>query len=126
MLKEGLNVARGMAEDAGLVFADAARSAPAADQVERSYINSLIERARHGDLGVYTLLLGARSVGVICYRALDGDAELVFGHSGGGEAYFLRSVAEGLFSEGMHTVRSNFNWPAPHGFISAARDMGSS
>lgn len=124
MLKEGLKVARGMADDIGPVFAEAARSVPIADQAERSYISNLIERARQGDLGIYTLLLGARSVGVICYKTLDGDAELVFGHAGGSEAYFLGSVAEGLFSEGIHTVRSNFNWPAPRGFISAARDMG--
>jgi GNAT superfamily N-acetyltransferase len=65
-------------------------------------------------------------VGTICYKALDGDAELVFGHvvDGSPEAYFLESVVRGLFDGGVHTVRSNFNWPEPGGFIRAAQAMG--
>lgn len=122
----GLTVARGMTEGIGHVFSDAARTVPITDQVERSYINNLMERARHGDVGIYTLLSGVHVSGVILYRSLDGDAELVFGHvvGGSGEAFFLKNVVDGLFSEGMHTVRSNFTWPDPGGFIPAAKDMG--
>ena len=121
----GLNVIKGSVEGVGHVFADAAHTVPVTDQVERGYIHHLIDRVRRGDLGMYTLLSGTKAVGVICYKALDGDAELVFGHSmGAGEAFFLKSVTDSLFSEGMHTVRSNFNWPDPRGFIPAANGMG--
>ncbi|HTY91690.1 MAG TPA: GNAT family N-acetyltransferase [Methanocella sp.] len=119
-------VGRGTTEGIGHVFSDAARTVPVTDLSERRYINNLMDRARQGELGVYTLMRDGHVSGVICYRALDGDAELVFGHVIGGscEAFFLKGAVDGLFSEGMHTIRSNFNWPDPRGFIPAARDLG--
>jgi ribosomal protein S18 acetylase RimI-like enzyme len=122
---DGPVVTRDITDDIGGVFADAAGKVPIADQAERTYINCLLDRARRGELGIFVLSSGARAVGAICYRALDGDAELVFGHTmAGNEDFFLETAARCLFSDGIHTVRSNFNWPDSRGFIEAARDMG--
>lgn len=120
----GLEVSRGVTEDMGGVFADAA--VPAVDAAERAYIHCLLDRVRQGELGVYALSARCRTLGAMCYKALDGDAELVFGHviDGGAEAYFLESVVRGLFDDDVHTVRSNFNWPEPGGFINGAQAMG--
>ncbi len=119
----GLEVTRGVTEDMADVFSDAASRACAA---EGAYIRCLLDRVRQGELGVYALSARCRTAGAICYKELDGDAELVFGHVAGGgpEAYFLEAVARDLFAGGVHTVRSNFNWPEPDAFILAARAMG--
>lgn len=118
-------VERGVTEGIGPVFADAARTVPVTETAARGYIHGLMERARRGDLGIYTLLAGGHAGGVILYQAIDGDADLVFGHvTGGGEALLLGRAVDGLFRDGMHTVRSNFTWPDPRGFIPAARAMG--
>jgi GNAT superfamily N-acetyltransferase len=120
---EGMEVSAGVTEDMEDVFSDAASRVDAA---EGAYIHCLLDRARRGELGVYALSARRRTVGAICYKALDGDAELVFGHviGGGPEAYFFESVVGKLFDDGAHTVRSNFNWPGPDGFIRAAQAMG--
>jgi GNAT superfamily N-acetyltransferase len=120
---EGLEVSRGATEDLDDVFCDAASRA---DALDAAYIRSLAGRVRQGELGVYALSARCRTAGAICYKALDGDVELVFGYvvNGGPEAYFLESVVRGLFEDGMHTVRSNFNWPEADGFERAARAMG--
>jgi ribosomal protein S18 acetylase RimI-like enzyme len=124
MLDHILEIGKGVTEGIGDVFADAAASVQ--DPAERAYIRSLLDRARQGELGVYTLSARCRTIGAICYRAMDGDAELAFGHmaSGDAEAYFLEGVVKALFADGVHTVRSNFNWPEPAGFIKAAVAMG--
>ncbi len=118
-----LEVSRGITEDMEGVFVDAARRAGAA---EGTYVRCLLERARAGELGVFALSARCRTVGAICYKVLDGDAELVFGHAvtGDPEAYFLESVVRDLFRGGAHTVRSNFNWPDADGFIRGAQAMG--
>ncbi len=119
----GLEVVRGAAENVRDVFEDASRCAPPEDS---AYISYLMEMAMRGDVCVYSLLARCRTIGVICYRMLDGDAELAFGHAieGDVEPYFLKSVVKDLFSSGAHTVRSNFNWPVPWGFIRGAEGMG--
>ncbi|MDI6896448.1 GNAT family N-acetyltransferase [Methanocella conradii] len=119
----GLEVARGAAEDIRDVFADAARCAPPEDS---AYISYLLDMAIRGDIGVYSLSARCHTIGAICYRMLDGDAELAFGHViwGDTEPYFLESVVKDLFNSGAHTVRSNFNWPAPWSFIRGAEAMG--
>jgi len=119
----GMEVSVGATEDMEDVFVDAAGRVDAA---EGAYIHCLLDRVRQGELGVYALSARCRTTGAICYKALDGDAELVFGHvvDGGPEAYFLESVVRGLFGGGIHTVRSNFNWPEPGGFVRAAQATG--
>ncbi|HTX44317.1 MAG TPA: GNAT family N-acetyltransferase, partial [Methanocella sp.] len=120
----GMEVSRGATEDLGDVFTDAAARVSAA---EGAYIRCLLERVGSGELGVYALSARCRTTGAICYKVLDGDAELVFGHvvEGDSEAYFLEAVVRSLFDEeGVHTVRSNFNWPEPGGFILGARALG--
>lgn len=117
----GMEVSRGATEDIGDVFSDAAIKT-----AEGAYVHCLLDRVRQGELGVYALSARCRTVGAVCYTALDGDAELVFGHviGGGPEAYFLESTVGELFESGIHTVRSNFNWPEPEGFIRGAQAMG--
>jgi ribosomal protein S18 acetylase RimI-like enzyme len=119
----GVEVIRGAAENLRDVFEDAARCAPPEDE---AYISYLMEMAIRGNVCVYSLLARCHAIGVICYRMLDGDAELAFGHATRGdvEPYFLRFVVKDLFSSGAHTVRSNFNWPVPWGFIRGAEEMG--
>jgi ribosomal protein S18 acetylase RimI-like enzyme len=124
----GLEFGKGLTEDAADVFTDAVNAVPASDTSERAYIRVLHDRVQQGELGIYTLSARCRTVGVICYRSLDGDAELVFGHllatAGNAEGYFMRSAVDDLFSGDVHTVRSNFNWPEPHSFVRAARRIG--
>jgi ribosomal protein S18 acetylase RimI-like enzyme len=94
---------------------------------ERAYIRGLPHRIRRGDLGIYTLSQGGRVIGAICYRLIDGDAELVFGSLLLGceyEEYFLRRVVNDLFSSGVHTIRSGLAWPRAAGFTKAAMQMG--
>ncbi len=124
----GLEIRKGATEDVGNVFTAAARSVSITDTVEHSYINSLLDRSKRGELGLYALMAGCRTVGAMCYRELDRDAELVFGHvlagAGDVEGYFLESVVDDLFEKGIHTVRTNFNWPEPHRFTEEARALG--
>jgi len=117
---DGMEVSRGITEDMEDVFSDAAMQVNAA---EGAYIRCLLGRVKKGELGVYALSARCRTEGAVCYKVLDGDAELVFGHvvGGGPEAYFLEAVVRGLFDDGVHTVRSNFNWPEPGGFIRGAQ-----
>ena len=61
------------------VFDEAVNEFSISEYTERAYIRGLPGRIRRGDLGVYTLSLCGRFIGVICYRPVDGDAELVFG-----------------------------------------------
>jgi GNAT superfamily N-acetyltransferase len=120
----GLEVSRAITDDVGDVLEDAAMAVQ--DPAERAYIHCLVDRARSGELGIYTLSARCRTTGAIFYRSLDGDADLVFGHvvDGSGEAFFLGSVTDGLFSQGIHTIRSNFSWPEPGAFIREARALG--
>ena len=109
------------------VFDEAVNEFSISEYSERAYIRGLPGRIRRGDLGIYTLSLCGRFIGVICYRPVDGDTELVFGSLLQGfeyEDYFLRSAVEYLFSSGTHTVRSGLAWPRPAGFIEAAVRMG--
>lgn len=109
------------------VFDEAVNEFSISEYSERAYIRGLPGRIRRGDLGIYTLSLDGRCIGVICYRGIDGDTELVFGSLLPGfehEDYFLRRVAEDLFSSGTHTVRSGLAWPRATGFIKAAICMG--
>ena len=119
----GLEVIRGADENLRDEFEDAARCAPPEDE---AYISYLMDTTIRGNVCVYSLLARCHTIGVICYRMLDGDAELAFGHATRGdvEPYFLKSVVKELFSSGAHTVRSNFNWPVPWGFIRGAEEMG--
>jgi|GEM_PF-6240480 len=122
-----LIIGKAITDDAADVFADAIRWVPVSDTSERAYINVLLDRVRCGELGIYTLSAGCKTVGVICHRALDGDVELVFGHLLGETrdvAYFLEAAVQDLFNGGAHTVRSNFTWPEPHEFIKAATSLG--
>jgi ribosomal protein S18 acetylase RimI-like enzyme len=109
------------------VFEEAAKEFSISEFSERAYIRGLPGRIRRGDLGVYTLSLCSRVIGAICYRPIDGDAELVFGSLLPGyeyEEYFLRRVADDLFSSGVHTIRSGLAWPRAAGFTKAASSMG--
>ena len=109
------------------IFDEAAKEFSISEYSERAYIRGLPGRIRRGDLGVYTLSLRGRFIGAICYRSIDGDAELVFGSLLPGfeyEDYFLRRVVEDLFSSGAHTVRSGLTWPRAAGFIKSAVRMG--
>lgn len=117
----GLDVSRGATEDIDGVFLEAARNS-----TEGAYVRCLLDRVRKGELDVYVLSARCRTIGAICYKVLDGDAELIFGHvvEGGAEAFFFESVVRGLFDEGAHTVRSNLNWPDPDAFVRAALAMG--
>ncbi len=124
----GLEFGKGITEDAADVFTDAVNAVPVSDKSERAYTRVLFDRVQQGELGIYTLSARCRTVGVICYRSLDGDVELVFGHllatAGNAEGYFLKEAVNDLFTCDVHTIRSNFNWPDPHGFVRAARRMG--
>lgn len=109
------------------VFDEAVKEFSVSEYSERAYIRGLPGRIRRGDLGIYTLSLCGRFIGAICYRLVDGDAELVFGSLLSGfeyEEYFLRRVVDNLFSSGVHTVRSGLAWPHGEGFIEAAMRMG--
>lgn len=129
-----MEVNAGECMDLGVVLTDGAARLveeavdrlPATEYAERAYVRGLIGRIRRGELGVYTLSAGGRAVGVVCYRLLDGDAELVFGNMAatGCEGCFLRRIADDLFSSGTHTIRSGFAWPHASGFIAAAERMG--
>jgi GNAT superfamily N-acetyltransferase len=118
---DGLDVSRGATDDLDGVFIEAARMT-----MEGPYVLCLLDRVRAGELGVYVLSARCRTIGAICYKVLDGDAELIFGHAidGGAEAFFFEGVVRGLFESGAHTVRSNFNWPEPDAFVRAALAMG--
>lgn len=123
---EGMDLGAVLTDGAARLFEEAVDRLPDTEYAERAYIRGLIGRIRRGELGVYTLSAGGRAVGVVCYRLLDGDAELVFGSvaATGCEGYFLRRVADDLFSSGAHTIRSGFTWPHASGFIGAAELMG--
>lgn len=123
-----IEVGNSLTEDAADVFDDAVNILPSAEISEQEYIRVMLIRVQQGELGIYTLSALGRTVGVICYRVLDGDVELVFGHLLAAardlEGVFLERAVNGLFGAGTHTVRSNFTWPRPAGFIKAANAMG--
>jgi ribosomal protein S18 acetylase RimI-like enzyme len=123
-----MEVGNSLTEDAANVFDDAVNAISPDDMSEQDYIREMLSRVRQGQLGIYTLSACHRTVGVICYRILDGDAELIFGHllaaAGDRERFFLERTVNGLFNDGAHTVRGNFTWPRPAGFIKAANAMG--
>jgi GNAT superfamily N-acetyltransferase len=117
-----------LTEDTALVFEDAAGAVSPSDASEQEYIRLILARVQRGELGIFTLSASGHTVGVLCHRVLDGDAELVFGHllaaASGREEFFLGRAVDGLFAAGAHTVRSNFTWPRPSGFIPAAGALG--
>lgn len=116
-----------LTDSAVRVFDEAINEFSITEFSERAYIRGLLGRLRRGDLGIYTLSRGGNVIGAICYRMIDGDAELVFGSLLQGceyEEYFLRRVVNDLFSSGVHTIRSGLAWPRAAGFTKAAVQMG--
>ena len=116
-----------LTDSAVRVFDEAINEFSITEFSERAYIRGLLGRIRRGDLGIYTLSRGGNVIGAICYRMIDGDAELVFGSLLQGceyEEYFLRRVVNDLFSSGVHTIRSGLAWPRAAGFTKAAVQMG--
>lgn len=125
---DGLELGKELTDEAICVFEEAIGSLPVMEHGERAYVRGLAGRIKRGELGIYTLSARCHMVGVICYRLIDGDAELVFGNTLAGsdvdEGYFLQRIVNDLFSVGAHTIRSGFTWPHAANFISAAVRMG--
>lgn len=105
-----------------------AASRLAAGEIERLYICGLIDRVRRGDLSVYSLLCGGEVAGAICYRSVDGEAELIHGFVApeheGAEGVFLGMVTEALARSGTRVIRSGFGWPGQARFSGAAAAAG--
>lgn len=97
-------------------------------EVERAYAGGLMQRARSGDLGAYTLMARGDVAGVIFYRAIENEADLVYGYVRaslrGAEEHFLNNVISALSMTGVNIIRSGFSWPVPEGFIGAALRKG--
>lgn len=123
------DVMAGLHDNAPDVFLDAIRSLPRQDDTKDiDYISGITPRVRSGELFAFTLLDHGCPVGVICYKARDGEADLVFGHVmclfKGIERFFLSAVVVSLLHSGVKAIRSGFRWPSPKAFIGAATDMG--
>ncbi|WP_230741378.1 GNAT family N-acetyltransferase [Methanooceanicella nereidis] len=95
---------------------------------ERAYVSGLVKRMERGEISAFTLSHQGKTIGVIFYRMLEQEAELIFGYLlaeyRGAERYFLSNIVNGLQTFGIHIVRSSFTWPDSEGFIRAAADMG--
>jgi ribosomal protein S18 acetylase RimI-like enzyme len=124
---DGFVVGTALSDGFGSVIDDAVLSMNASNP-ERAYASSLEERVRKGDVGVFTLLHYGRTVGVLFYRAVDGEAELVFGHVlreyRGKEGFLLKMSISALSAMKINIIRAGMAWPRPDGFINDAMGLG--
>ncbi len=98
------------------------------NEMDRLYVSSLMNRARNGELDMFALRSAGTAIGVIWYRCIDGEAELIYGFLrlsyAGTERAFLEKVVERLAQAGVNAVRAGFTWPNQERFIAAAAELG--
>lgn len=95
---------------------------------ERLYIRGLKSRIELGELSLFTLISQNMPVGIMCYKNMDSEAELIFGYImgefRGSERYFLERVIGALSTVKVNVVRTGFSWPGAEEFRKAAMDIG--
>jgi ribosomal protein S18 acetylase RimI-like enzyme len=97
-------------------------------ELERLYVMSLPDRVRRGELCLISLHDGEEVAGAVCYRSVDGEAEVAFGFVRppyrGTEHAFLEKAVGALKGSGISIVRTGFTWPDSGPFIAAAAGLG--
>lgn len=95
------------------------------DSPDCPFVRDYLSQARNGELESLLFCEGETPVALICYDAIDDDANLAFGYSRYGKAKLLLelTLAE-LRENGFRSIRSNFLWPDPEAFKQAALDLG--
>lgn len=125
---QGFEVGCTLTTDAERLLVESAVRLPSPGEIDRIYVTGLPERARRGDLSVLTLQKGLETVGVVCYRSIDRESELVYGclktDYCGQEQLFLDLIVGHLLGTGTSAIRCGFSWPESDRFTEAARTKG--
>lgn len=123
-----LETGSSLTEDAESLLTESASRLTAPAEVDHAYVAGLPERVRRGELSVITLLKGLETIGIVCYRTVDSESEVVYccmktGYEGL-ERLFLGRIVSEFTGYGIRVVRGSFSGPGADRFTAAAVEIG--
>lgn len=116
-----------LTEEAEALISESILYLPVSGEFDRNYVANLPDRIRRGELGLFTLSLNKQVCGLLFYRSIDREADLVYGYvrraCAGKERLFLEKVLKMLQIGGIQVVRSGFSWQDAGHFRTAAESL---